>query len=491
MQNWHEKATRISFRNQAFINGKWVASASGKVFEARNPATNHLLASIAECDVEDVNRAVAAARKAFDSGVWSRASPETRKTVLVRLAELIRQHQDELALLETLDTGKPIANSVAADIPGSAATFQWFGEAIDKVYGEIAPTELGNLALVRRDALGVVACVVPWNYPLMMASWKVAPALAAGNSVVLKPAEQTSLTALRLAELAVEAGLPYGVLNVVTGFGETAGQALGRHMDVDCLAFTGSTEVGKYFLRYSAESNMKPVWLECGGKSPNLVFSDCDDIEAAADAAAFGIWYDQGEVCTANSRLLVEEKIKDEFVDLLKKRARDYQPGDPLDPTTKMGAVVEDRQTARILSYIEQGKSVARLVEGGEQLTISGSSNYVTPTIFDGVTNDMVIAREEIFGPVLSVLSFREEEEAARIANASIYGLAASIWSNNLKRVMRLSDALRVGTISVNCMDAVSNVVPFGGFKQSGNGRDLSLHSFDKYTNLKTVWIKY
>lgn len=491
MQNWHEMAARISLRNQAFIDGKWVSSASGKVFETRNPATNHLLTSIAECDLEDVNRAVKAARKAFDAGTWSRAAPETRKNVLIRLADLIRRHQDELALLETLDTGKPISNAVSADIPGTAATFQWFGEAIDKVYDEIAPTELGNLALIRREALGVIACVVPWNYPLMMASWKVAPALAAGNSVVLKPAEQTSLTALRLAELAVEAGVPEGVLNVLTGFGETVGQALGRHMDVDCVAFTGSTEVGKYFLRYSAESNMKPVWLECGGKSPNLVFSDCDDLEAAADAAAFGIWYDQGEVCTANSRLLVEESIKDEFVDLLKARAREYQPGDPLNPDTKMGAVVDEQQTARILGYIEKGKSVARLVEGGEQRTIGGSSNFVTPTIFEGVTNDMVIAQEEIFGPVLSVLTFREEEEATRIANASIYGLAASVWSNNLKRVMRISDVLRAGTISVNCMDAAAPTVPFGGFKQSGIGRDMSLHSFDKYTNLKTVWIKY
>ncbi|WP_374632475.1 aldehyde dehydrogenase [Paracoccus sp. (in: a-proteobacteria)] len=491
MQNWHDMAAKISFRNQAFIDGKWTDAASGKVFETRNPATDQVLTRIAECDLEDVNRAVTAARRAFEAGLWSKAAPEARKEVLLKLAELIRENQDELALLETLDTGKPISNSISADIPGTAATFQWFAEAIDKVYDEIAPAGPGNLALIRREALGVVAAVVPWNYPLMMASWKLAPALAAGNSVVLKPAEQTSLTALRLAELAAEAGVPDGVLNVVTGMGETVGQALGRHMDVDCVAFTGSTEVGKYFLRYSAESNMKPVWLECGGKSPNLVFADCEDLAAAADAAAFGIWYDQGEVCTANSRLLVEESIKDRFVELLKARARNFQPGDPLDPETTMGAIVEEGQTARILDYIGKGKSVARLVEGGEQRSIGGSSNFVTPTIFDGVTNDMVIAQEEIFGPVLSVMTFRDEDEAVRIANASIYGLAASVWSGNISRVMRMADALRAGTVSVNCMDAAGPVVPFGGFKQSGIGRDNSLHALDKYTNLKTVWIKY
>ena len=488
---WHDRAKGLTFQTKAFIGGKLVDAASGRTFESVNPATNAHLATVAECDVEDVNRAVAAARHAFDSGVWSRTAPGDRKAVLLRLADLIRANLDDLALMESLDTGKPITNALTADIPASADTFQWFAEAIDKVYDEIAPAGPGNLALIKRDAMGVVACVVPWNYPLLMACWKIAPALAAGNSVVLKPAEQSPLTALRLAELAVEAGLPDGVLNVLPGFGETVGQALGRHMDVDCIAFTGSTEVGKYFLKYSAESNMKPAWLECGGKSPNMIFADCDDLEAAADAAAFGIWYDQGEVCTANSRLLVEESIKDRFLDLLKARAGNWQPGDPLNPATPMGAIVEPRQTERILSYIEKGKAQARLVAGGEQKTIGGSSNFVTPTIFDGVSNDMTIAQEEIFGPVLSVMTFKTEEEAVRIANASIYGLAASVWSNNLKRVMRLSDSIRVGTLSVNCMDAASNIVPFGGFKQSGIGRDQSLHAFDKYTNLKTVWIKF
>lgn len=488
---WHEKAKSLSFRNQAYIGGKWCPSASGKTFEAFNPATNQLLTAVAACDREDADRAVAVARRAFDSGVWSRTSPAERKAVLLRLAELVLKHQDELALLESVNIGKPISNTLSADIPLTASTIQWFAEAIDKVYDEIAPTDPNNLALIRRDAIGVVACVVPWNYPLMMAAWKIAPALAVGNSVILKPAEQSPLSALRLAELASEAGLPDGVLNVLPGFGETVGQALGRHMDVDCIAFTGSTEVGKYFLKYSAESNMKSTWLECGGKSPNLVFADCDDLDAAAEAAAFGIWYDQGQVCSANSRLLVEESIRDRFLDLLKAKAENWQPGDPLVPETTMGSIVEQRQTERILSFIDKGKATATLVTGGTRVTINGSSNFVTPTIFDHVSNEMEIAREEIFGPVLSVIPFKAEDDAVRIANSSIYGLAGSIWSNNLKRVLRVADQMRVGTVSVNCMDAAGNMVPFGGFKQSGIGRDQSLHAFDKYSSLKTVWIKY
>jgi len=485
------RAKALNLRDKAFIGGKFVNAASGKTFDVINPATNQLITRVAECDAEDVNRAVKAARAAFNSGVWSKRTPQERKTVLLKMADLIRQHRNELAVIDTLDMGKPIGLTTAYDIPGSANDWQWIAEAIDKIYDEIAPTGHGNLALIRRDALGVVACVVPWNYPFQMASWKAAPALAAGNSVILKPAEQSPLSALKMAELAAEAGIPDGVLNVLPGFGETAGRALGLHMDVDCVGFTGSTEVGKYFLKYSAESNMKQVWLECGGKSPNLVFSDCDDLDAAADASAFGIWGNQGEVCSANSRLLVEDKIKDKFLEKLVSRAAQFQPGDPLDPTTAMGSIVEERQTERILDYIAKGKEVAKLVEGGKQLTITGSKNYVTPTIFDNVKNDMAIARDEIFGPVLSVISFKNEDEAVTIANDTIYGLAASIWSNNLKRVHRIADQIQAGTVSVNCVDAGSTMTPFGGFKQSGIGRDMSLHAFDKYTNLKTVWIKY
>jgi len=376
-------------------------------------------------------------------------------------------------------------------VPGSAAIFQWYAEAIDKVYDEVAPTGPNNLALVRREPLGVVGAVVPWNFPLDMATWKCAPALAMGNSVVLKPAEQSPLSALRLAELALEAGLPEGVLNVVPGLGEVTGRALGLHPDVDCITFTGSTQVGKYFLGYSAQSNMKQVWLECGGKSPNLIFADCEDLDAAADMAAFGIFFNQGEICSANSRLLVERSICDVFLEKMVERAKRYTPGNPLDPASSMGAIVDEGQTQRILSFIEQGRKTSRLVSGGERVTVDGKGCFVQPTIFADVDADDWLSREEIFGPVLAVSAFDSESEAVARANDTIYGLAASVWTSNLSRAHRVSDQLRAGTVSVNTVDALSPMTPFGGFKQSGIGRDLSLHAFDKFSGLKTTWIKY
>jgi gamma-glutamyl-gamma-aminobutyraldehyde dehydrogenase len=411
--------------------------------------------------------------------------------VLLRLARLIARESDELAVLETVDAGKLIADTSTADVPGTAAILTWYAELADKIPGEIQPTGEGDLALVTREPLGVVGAVVPWNYPLETAMWKVAPALVTGNSVVLKPAEDSPLTALRLAALAREAGLPDGVLNVVTGAGPVVGQALGRHPDVDVITFTGSTAVGKLFLRYAGESSLKQVWLECGGKSANVVFGDVADLDRVADGVIDGIFYNQGQVCSANSRLLVERSIEDELIQRVLERTARIRPGDPLDPAVNMGPLVSVRQAATVRQYIETGKTEAELLAGGTEVPGAATDAFVPPTIFGGVAPDAVIAQEEIFGPVLAITSFDSEEEAIRLANGSVYGLAASLWSDSLARVHRVAPRLRAGTVSVNRVDAIDVAVPFGGFGQSGFGRDLSRHALDQYTGLKTTWINY
>jgi len=487
---WKARAAALKLRNQCWIDGAFVPSLSGARFETVNPATGAVITDVARGGAEDIDRAVKVARRAFEDRRWSGKTPGERKEVLLKLAALIRENVPELALLDTLDMGKLIKDSSTVDAPGSAYFFQWHAEAIDKIYDEIAPTGGRDLAMVRRIPLGVIGAVVPWNFPLDMATWKLAPALAMGNSVVLKPAEQSPLSALRLAELAAEAGLPDGVLNVVPGYGQDAGQALGRHPDVDCLVFTGSTGVGKLFQRYAGESNMKQVWLETGGKSPNLIFAAAD-LDKAAEMAAFGIFFNQGEVCSANSRMLVHADVADEMVARMEARARAIVPGDPLDPASTLGSLVDRAHTDTVMGFVEAGKREARLVCGGERVSLNGSDAFVQPTIFVGASQEARIVREEIFGPVLSIQTFRDEEEAVAMANASVYGLAASVWTRDLSRALSLSDRLNAGTVSVNTVDALSAMTPFGGIKQSGFGRDLSIHSFDKYSALKTVWIKY
>jgi len=484
-------AEALDIRTDAFIDGRYVPAASGETFDAVSPRDGRVVAKVAAGDAEDVDRAVRAARRAFDERRWSGMAPAKRKRILVKFGDLIRANAEEIALLTSLEMGKPIADAVNIDVPATANNIAWYGEAVDKLLDEMPFVDSSALALVTREPAGVVGAVVPWNFPLIMASWKLGPSLAAGCSVILKPAEQSPLSALRIAELATEAGIPDGVLNVVPGLGPTAGQALGRHPEVDVVTFTGSTEVGRMFLRYAAESNMKRVYLELGGKTANIVFPDAYDLAAAAAVSAWGIFFNQGEMCTAASRLLVHSDVHDEVIDRVVKRAAKMPAGDPLDPETRMGAIVDAAQLEKVLGYVEIGKSEgAQLLTGGSRVLEETGGLYAEPTVFDGVTPSMRIAQEEIFGPVLSTLTFSSWEEAVEIANGTMYGLAASIWTRDLAVAHKTARALRAGTVWVNCFEEGDITVPFGGVKASGFGRDKSLHAFDKFMDLKTTWIK-
>ncbi|CAM3526762.1 aldehyde dehydrogenase [Kibdelosporangium persicum] len=490
LTTWLDKAAAFRPETRLFVDGDYTDAAAGLTFTDVSPRDGSVIAEVASADAEDVDRAVRAARRAFDSGVWRDMPPRERKRILLRFAELIRENTESLALAETLDVGKPIAESVRVDVAGAANCLQWYAEAIDKVYDEIAPTGPDALALVTREPLGVVAAVVPWNYPMIIASWKIAPALATGNSVILKPAEQSPLSALLLARLGAEAGLPPGVFNVVPGLGERAGQALGRHPDVDKIAFTGSAEVGRLLLRYAGESNGKAVSIEAGGKSPHLVLADVADLKAVAEAVAWGIFYNAGQTCNAGSRLVVDEAIKDELLESVLRVTATFQVGDPLDPATTMGAIVDERQLAKILGYVGIGRDEgASVAFGGNQIRTDSGGYFVEPTVLDNVRNETRVAQEEIFGPVLTTTTFRGTDEGVRIANETRYGLAAAVWTRDVTAAHQISRRLRAGTVWVNTFDASDVITPFGGFKDSGTGRDKSLHALDGYTGLKTTWI--
>ncbi len=469
-----------------FINGKWVDSVSGKTFDTLNPATEKVITSVAEGDSADIDLAVIAAREAFENGPWKKTDARDRGRILLGIANLIEKNKDELALLDTLDNGKPINETTNADIPLAIDCFLYYAGWADKIHGETIPVRGGFFNYTLREPIGVVGQIIPWNFPLLMAAWKIAPALACGNTVVLKPAEQTPLTALRLGEICQEAGLPDGVLDIVPGYGSTAGAALAEHMDVDKIAFTGGSATGRIIMQ-AASKNLKQITLELGGKSPNIVFAD-SDIDSAVAGAMTGIFFNQGEVCCAGSRLFLERSIHDEFVDKLSNKAANVRVGNPEDIGTQMGAQVSKEQLDKILGYIDIGKQEgAKLVTGGERCGERGY--FVRPTIFDAVDNNMKIAREEIFGPVVSAITFDDVSEVVRQGNLSIYGLAAAVWTRDIKKAHRLARDLKAGTIWINTYNALDAASPFGGFKQSGFGRELGIHALELYTQIKSVWI--
>lgn len=488
---WEEARKKLKPEGRAFINGTYVNSQSNASFSKLSPIDGQKITDVADCDAKDIDLAVSAARQAFADGRWRNLEPKARKQILLKFAALIRANLEELALLETLDVGKAILNSIDVDVPLAADCIAYYAELADKTFDEIAPTGPNDLALIKRVPLGVVGAIVPWNYPLIITAWKIAPALVTGNSVVLKPAEQSPLSAIKLAQLAKEAGIPDGVFNVVPGFGEKVGQPLALHPDVDMITFTGSTEIGKLMLNFSGQSNMKRVSLECGGKSPHIVMADAD-LKAAAEGIAWGIYYNQGETCHAGTRVIAHSSIRAELVEEIKRATETIKLGHPFESDTWIGALIDENHMQRVLNYIEIGQTEgARLASGGKRKLTDTGGYYIEATILDNVKNNMRVAQEEIFGPVLCVIDFDKSEEAIDIANQSIYGLAGAVWTNDMNVAHRVSNALHAGTVWVNSYDKGSMATPFGGFKQSGFGRDRSPHALDKYTDLKTIWTHF
>ena len=489
-EEYEALSKEINLPTGCFINGKSQHPKGAETFTTLNPASGEVLAEICSTDSETVDIAVGHARTAFDDGRWSAMQPSQRKSVLVMLAKLIKRNAKQLAVLESLESGKPIAEIEQVDIPEAIDCLLWHAESIDKIYDQIAPASDDVLAMIVREPIGVVACILPWNFPILMMAWKIAPALAAGNSVLVKPAEETSMTALLIAELAAQAGVPNGVLSVLPGLGEVTGRALGLHPDIDMISFTGSTEIGKCFLEYSAQSNMKQIVLECGGKNPCVVLEDAENLDVVAQHVCNAAWWNMGQNCSASSRLIVHEDIEEQLLAAIKLRCKEWTLGHPLDPNTQLGPLISERHYQRVTKYIETAVSEGASLFMGGQNQEMGSGWYVEPTIFTGVSSDMTIAREEVFGPVLSVITVKSLEQAILVANDSDFGLAASIFTSNLRSAHIAAKSIRAGTVTVNTYGEGNMATPFGGYKQSGfGGRDNSLHAHDQFTETKTIWI--